>query len=295
MPARRGDCTTRSRLRAALLWFAAGELFLTAARAASGSPQILLQPADAVAREGERVSFSLQVEGATPLAVQWWRAGEPIAGATGLSFTTGPLTLGEDGDVFSVIVTNALGEATSSNALLTVTPGIVVAASINRSAEPVLCRGWPLMLAVALLHPDAFQSNAAPFLITGTSGPWFNALQLDVRDAQGQPLVWPLHAAPFTNETVPLTGESGPRMLWWLTPEETAQLPLGDFAITATLNTTNVTRPDAWVGLVTGVPVHLTMTNEPAALKPSRSTVSSPITPSCLATVCGRRARSTPS
>ena len=266
--ARRGDGAIRASLRAALLLFAAGGLSLAAVRAASGPPQILAQPASVVAREGELVSFSVQVDGSEPLAIRWLRDGEPIAGAAGLSLTVGPLILGEDGDSFSVIVTNALGGVTSSNALLTVTHGIVVAASVNRSADLVFCRGWPLILEVVLAHPDALESNAVPLLISATAGPWFNALQVEVRDAQDQSLTWPFHPAPFTNETVPLTGDAGARMLWWLTPEDTAQLPVGDFTLATILNATNVTRPDAWTGRLAGVPVHLAITNEPATLTP---------------------------
>src|SRR5947209_20111106 len=120
------------------------------------------------------------------------------------------------------------------------------------------------MFTVALIHPDAFDSNAALILISGTNGPWFNALQIDVRDAQDQPQTWPFSPAPFTNETVQLSSDSGGRMLWWLTPEETAQLPTGAFAITATLNPTNVTRPGAWKGMLAGVPVRLSINNWPA-------------------------------
>ena len=234
--------------------------------AASGPPQIISQPANVVAREGEQVSFLAQADGSAPLLIQWQRNGDVIG--SGLSFTTDPVTLGNDGDSYSVVVINGLGTATSSNALLKVTPGIEVAASINRSSEVVLYRGWPLVLEVALLHPDSFQSNAVPLLISATSGPWFNALGIDIRDVANTPQIWPLHPAPFTNETIQLTADSGARMLWWLTPEQTAQLQSGDFTITAILNTTNVTRAGAWRGLLNSVPVSLSITDEPATLTP---------------------------
>ena len=232
---------------------------------ASGPPQIRLHPADAIAREGERVTFSVQVDGTPPLMIQWERNGEVI-GATGATFTAEPLTLSHDGDIYSITVTNALGAVTSSNAMLTVTPGIAIAASANRSADLVLYRGWPLVIEVALLHPDAFDSNGVPIVISDASGPWHNSLQLEVRDVQGQVQTWSFHAAPFTNETISLDSDSGARMLWWLTPTETTLLPLGSFEITATLNTTNFARPEAWKGILSSVMITLSILNEPATL-----------------------------
>ena len=111
-----------------------------------------------------------------------------------------------------------------------------------------------------------FSMQSMKCLISGTNGPWFNALQIDVRDGQDQPQSWTFHPAPITNEVVQLNSDSGGGMLWWLTPGETAQLTTGTFAITATLNTTNVTRPGAWKGLLAGVPVSAVITNEPALL-----------------------------
>ena len=235
-------------------------------QAADGPPVILQQPVSLTARQGESAQLILAADGSVPLTITWLRNGLPLATGSNTAFSTAPLRSGDDGTVFSAIVSNTLGVVTTSNAFLTVEPGIVVAASANRTAKLVLYRGWPLVLEVALIHPDAFDSNAAPILISGTNGPWFNALQVDVRDSQDEQQSWPFHPVPITNEVVQLNSDSGGGMLWWLTPGETEQLPTGAFAITATLNTTNVTRPGAWKGLLAGVPVSAVITNEPALL-----------------------------
>ncbi len=237
-----------------------------AAKAADGPPQILLQPANASAREGERTTFSAQADGTAPLVFQWQRNGEPIPGQSGSSLTIGPLTLSDNRSIFSVVVTNSLGSVTGTDAVLTVTPGIVLTASANRSADLVTYRGWPLVIECALLHPNAFDANAAPILIAATNGPWINALSLKVQDSQNQPVNWNFHAAPFTNETLMLTATSGGRMLWWLAPSDTTNLAFGDFTILATLSTTNVTRTNAWLGVANSVPIHLSITNEPVPL-----------------------------
>src|SRR2546430_5088789 len=210
-------------LRSIPMW--AGLLLSLGAGAAEGPPGITVQPTDSAVREGEMLILRISTDGSQPLAFQWLRDSAAIADATGDSYLVGPVLPDDDSVEFSVIVSNALGETTSSNAVLTVEAGIIVAASANQAKDLVLYRGWPLVLEVALIHPDAFDSNAVPILISGTNGPWFNALQVDVRNSLDQPQTWSFHAAPFTNQTIQLTSESGGRMLCWLTPAETAPLP----------------------------------------------------------------------
>jgi len=253
------------RCQRTVAWLAVVVMAQVAARAGEGPPILTVEPVNTTVRRGEMATFSAQAVGSTPLTINWYRNGLALAGSS-TSIVTAPVRSADDGALFSVTFSNTFGIAGSSNAMLRVEPGIVVAASVNHSVNAVLYRGWPLVLEVALLHPESFVSNAVPILISGTNGPWFNALQIDARDANDQPQTWPFHPAPITNEVVPLTSEAGSRMLWWLTPQESAQLPLGTFAITATLNTTNVTRPGAWKGLLAGVPVSLSITNEPAIL-----------------------------
>jgi 6-phosphogluconolactonase (cycloisomerase 2 family) len=85
-------------------------------------PQILVQPADAATQETKTATFSLQAVGAN-LAYQWYRNGVAIFGAIGSSYTTPPLTLADNGALFSCTVTNGFTpDATSRQATLTVTP-----------------------------------------------------------------------------------------------------------------------------------------------------------------------------
>src|SRR2546430_30493 len=216
---RRGLGLLRTMCLAALAYTGA------AVHAADGPPVILQQPVNLSARQGESAQLSLEADGSIPLTITWLRNGLPLATGSNTAFSTAPLRSSDDGTVFSAIVSNTLGVVTTSNAFLTVEPGIAVAASANRTTQLLLYRGWPLVLEVALIHPDAFDSNAVPILISGTNGPWFNALQVDVRNSLDQPQTWSFHAAPFTNQTIQLTSESGGRMLCWLTPAETAPLP----------------------------------------------------------------------
>ena len=65
--------------------------------------------------------FSVTATGTTPLRYQWLFDGTNITGAVNSSLLLTNLQLGQSGS-YSVVVTNVLGSATSSNAVLTVVP-----------------------------------------------------------------------------------------------------------------------------------------------------------------------------
>jgi hypothetical protein len=223
-------------------------------------------PSDRVAFKGEQVVLQAGAEGTAPLIWQWFRDGAAIAGALQPTLVLPSVVEGDDDTSFSVVVSNVLGTATSSNAVLTVRPGIILSGSANGSVEPTIRRGWPLLLEISLLHPDAFDSNAVPIVICASNGPWPGVLSATITDGAGQSQSWPWHRQTVTNESLRLTDETGGRVHWWLTPEETAGLPNGEFKLVVALKTTDVTKTNAWKGGVQSPPVILTVTNEPATL-----------------------------
>lgn len=87
---------------------------------APAAPVITAQPASEVALDGQTVVLSVTATG-TDLAYQWRRNASDITGATGPThqLTATPLTAG----AYSVVVSNALGSATSEVANLTVSQG----------------------------------------------------------------------------------------------------------------------------------------------------------------------------
>jgi hypothetical protein len=70
-----------------------------------------------------------------PGAYQWLRGGTPIAGATLSFYTTPPLTMGDNGAQFNVVVTNSTGATTSNAAQLTVIPVTDVVTFHNDAAR----------------------------------------------------------------------------------------------------------------------------------------------------------------
>lgn len=88
---------------------------------ATGAPVIVTQPVSASVGEGERAEFEVAASGTAPLSYQWQRDGQDIEGATAEQYTTPALAAADDGAVFRVVVSNAEGSVTSSDAALSVT------------------------------------------------------------------------------------------------------------------------------------------------------------------------------
>jgi hypothetical protein len=83
-------------------------------------PSITTQPASQTVAVGQSVTFSVVATGTAPLSYQWRENGAPIPGATSASYTIANPTTGHSGRQYSVVVTNSVNSATSTNATLTV-------------------------------------------------------------------------------------------------------------------------------------------------------------------------------
>ena len=97
-------------------------------------PSITTQPSNQTVPPGQTGKFSVVATGNAPLSYQWSMNGIPVSGATSSSYTTPATTSLNNGEVFTVAVSNAQGSATSNLASLTVSgPGALVAslATVN--------------------------------------------------------------------------------------------------------------------------------------------------------------------
>ncbi|MFO1274104.1 MAG: hypothetical protein U1F50_20940 [Rubrivivax sp.] len=99
----------------------------------SSAPSIVDQPASISVKEGQAASFSVTAKGTAPISYQWLRDGVAVASANASTYTIEAAVSGDDGAVFTVSVTNAVGSATSNPARLS------VAAT---SVSPVTGRTW---------------------------------------------------------------------------------------------------------------------------------------------------------
>lgn len=85
------------------------------------SPQIVGQPQPVSVATGRDAQFYVIATGETPLAYQWFKNGVIIQGAIGQTLTVSNVQSADDGNVFSVRVTNRVGSSMSQEAGLTVT------------------------------------------------------------------------------------------------------------------------------------------------------------------------------
>jgi alpha-tubulin suppressor-like RCC1 family protein len=83
-------------------------------------PIIVQQPAAQSVVAGQSAQFSVVAQANAPISYQWRRNGTAIAGATAAAYTTPVTVIGDNGALFSVVVSTSAGNVTSSDALLTV-------------------------------------------------------------------------------------------------------------------------------------------------------------------------------
>ncbi|MFM1942668.1 MAG: hypothetical protein RI897_1650 [Verrucomicrobiota bacterium] len=83
-------------------------------------PQISEQPVPTSAVEGGAAEFSVRLAKVTPANYQWRKNGVNIPGATTRVLSYGPVSMADQGALFSVVVSNDLGSETSAGAALTV-------------------------------------------------------------------------------------------------------------------------------------------------------------------------------
>ena len=84
------------------------------------APTITLQPVSQTAVSPATATFSVAATGAAPLSYQWFVDGAAISGATSSSYTTAATSFGNNGALYTVVVTNVAGSVTSAAATLTV-------------------------------------------------------------------------------------------------------------------------------------------------------------------------------
>ena len=83
-------------------------------------PSISQQPTNITVAVGNSATFSVTASGMPAVSYQWNRNGSPIANATDPSYSVSNAQGADNSAVFSVTVSNSVGNVTSSNAKLTV-------------------------------------------------------------------------------------------------------------------------------------------------------------------------------
>src|SRR5215475_2450405 len=142
------------------------------------APVITMQPASQSVVAGASATFSVTATGTAPLSYQWRLNGTNIAGGTAPSLTLTNIQTGQAGN-YSVAVTNLVGFAISSNALLTVSfpPANVQVISTNATANstvvvPIVltANGNENALGFSLNFDSALLSYSSVVVGSGASG-----------------------------------------------------------------------------------------------------------------------------
>lgn len=132
-----------------------------------GAPKILTQPTPKSVVAGQVAEFSVTADGLPGFTYQWHKNGQRIPAALQATYST-PVTLDDTGAKYSVTVTNALGNAESSDALLTVQAAnlsdLVISEVSNCLYSNVSC--W-----FEIYNPTANTVNLDGYQIRSTSVP----------------------------------------------------------------------------------------------------------------------------
>src|SRR5690349_24907997 len=88
------------------------------------APSITTQPASQSVTAGQTASFSVAATGTAPLNYQWKKNGVAVNGASSSAYSTPATSSSDNGEQFTVVVSNSAGSVTSSAAILTVNASI---------------------------------------------------------------------------------------------------------------------------------------------------------------------------
>ena len=111
--------------------------FLSSDRTA-GPVSIVEQPQSQAADERGGVTFRVLADGTPPYTYQWRKNGTDIPDATDLSYIVGSAAVADNNAAYSVVVSGGQGNATSQDAVLTVTPDTTPPTVLNSKASPSL-------------------------------------------------------------------------------------------------------------------------------------------------------------
>jgi hypothetical protein len=144
--------------------------------ATATAPIITAQPANQSVQAGQSASFSVAATGSAPLTYQWRKNGAAIPGATGALYNTPATSSADNGVVFSVVVSNAVGSITSANATLTVTAAPSAPKITTQPANQSVQAGQSASFSVVATGsaPLTYQWRKNGAAIPGATGALYN-------------------------------------------------------------------------------------------------------------------------
>jgi len=110
-------------------------------------PAIVTQPANQSVIVGQTATFNVSATGATPLSYYWRNGTTVLTNSASASFSI-PNAQTADAGTYSVIVSNSLGTATSSNATLSVNTAVTAPGIASQPANQFVYQGQNASLSV---------------------------------------------------------------------------------------------------------------------------------------------------
>jgi rhamnogalacturonyl hydrolase YesR len=137
------------------------------------APSISAQPAAVTVTAGSPATFSVVATGTAPLTYQWMKGTTAISGATSTSYTTPATTTADNGEMFSVVVSNAASSVTSSAAMLTVNAAAVAPSITSQPVSESVTAGQTATFSVAATGtaPLSYQWKKGGVNIAGATSP----------------------------------------------------------------------------------------------------------------------------
>src|SRR5437867_1281861 len=146
-----------------------------------------------------------------------------------------------------------------------------IAVSVNGRDSAVVFPGMPLLISAVFVSSGAADCSVPPVLLAAGSGPWTNAVTLEIRNAAGALQSWSLHTAITPSNSITLDCAAYAGIDWWLTPAETSLLSIDSYTIDLVLNTTDAVLPGAWRGVSKALPAQVTLMPESGPLSEAQA------------------------
>ena len=144
------------------------------------APTINNQPAAQSVTAGQQATFSVTAAGTAPLIYQWQKNSTDISGANSSTYTTPATSIIDNGALYSVVVFNGAGTATSKQATLTVTvaTGMPTIGTQPANQSPTI--------GTQPANQSVVAGTTATFTVTATGpGPLTYQWQKDGKDITG--------------------------------------------------------------------------------------------------------------
>ena len=117
------------------------DVSLTVNPAVGTAPAITMQPVNQTVVEGQTATFSVVATGNPQPTYRWKKNGGNIAGATTSSYTTAATAAGDDGSIYRVVVSNAVGRVFSNRVSLAVNVAVSVPTITTQPMNQAVAEG----------------------------------------------------------------------------------------------------------------------------------------------------------